>query len=115
VAVPDGIPLDDLAREVAALLGQGAAAPAEPLMTAKEVAQRFNVDRGWVYAHARELGAIRLGGGSRAPLRFDPAVVAQQLLPPATPRWTASRAAIPATNSPLLPIKRSRRRLAKGG
>ncbi len=114
MAVPDGIPLRELAREVAVLLRQGAAAPAEPLMTAKEVAERFNVDRGWVYAHAGELGAIRLGGGSRARLRFDPAIVAQLLLPPSTPRWTVSRAATPTTTSPLLPIKPSRRRLAKG-
>ena len=81
MAVPDGIPLPELAREVAALLRQGAAAPAERLLTAKEVAERFNVDRGWVYAHARELGVIRIGGGARPRLRFDPAVVAQHLLP----------------------------------
>jgi hypothetical protein len=114
VAVPDGISLHDLAREVAALLRQGAAAPAEPLLTAKQVAERFNVDRSWVYAHARELGAFRLGGGSRARLRFDPAIVGQLLLPPAAPRWSVSRSAAPTTTSPLLPIKPSRRRLAKG-
>jgi hypothetical protein len=113
VAVPDGIPLHELAREVAALLRSGTA-PTEPLLTAKEVAERFNVDRSWVYAHARDLGAIRLGGGSRARLRFDPAVVAQRLLPPTARTWSAPRAAAPTTTSPLLPIKSSRRRLAKG-
>ena len=39
----------------------------------------FNVTRGWVYAHADELGAIRLGDGPRPRLRFDPPVVTQRL------------------------------------
>ena len=36
-----------------------------------EVAQRLRVHENWVYAHAHELGAIRLGKGAKAPLRFD--------------------------------------------
>jgi hypothetical protein len=36
-----------------------------------EVAQRLRVHENWVYAHAEELGAIRLGGGEKARLRFD--------------------------------------------
>lgn len=110
MAVPDGIPLAEVAREVAALLRQR---PAERLLTAKEVAERFNVDRGWVYAHARELGVIRIGGGARPRLRFDPAVVAQHVLPTTAGR-TAQRSPAPTTTSPLLPITPSRRRLAKG-
>ena len=96
------------------LLRQGAAAPAERLLTAKEVAERFNVDRGWVYAHARELGVIRIGSGVRPRLRFDPALVAQHQLPRRMPRWAAQRSPTPTTTAPLLPIKPSRRRLAKG-
>ena len=53
----------------------------DALMTAQEVAARFNVQRSWVYAHADELGVVRLGRGRKPRLRFDPAVVAQQLLP----------------------------------
>jgi integrase len=52
-----------------------------PLLTAADVAWRFNVDRSWVYAHARELGVVRIGDGPRPRLRFDPAVIAQRQLP----------------------------------
>jgi hypothetical protein len=114
MAVPDGIPLHELAREVAVLLRQGAAAPADRLLTAKEVAERFSVDRSWVYAHARELGVIRIGSGARPRLRFDPVVVAQHELPRHTPSWAAQRSPTPTTAARLLPIKPSRGRLAKG-
>jgi hypothetical protein len=42
------------------------------LVDAAELARRLGTDRSWVYAHAAELGAIRLGSGPRARLRFDP-------------------------------------------
>ena len=42
------------------------------LLTARDVAALLNVDRSWVYAHARDLGAIHLGDGPRPRLRFDP-------------------------------------------
>ena len=42
------------------------------LLTPSEVADRFAVSRTWVYEHATELGAIRLGNGPKARLRFDP-------------------------------------------
>lgn len=38
---------------------------------AEEVARRFGVSRDWVYEHAEELGAVRLGDGSRPRMRFD--------------------------------------------
>ena len=41
------------------------------LVDAAEVAQRLGVHESWVYAHAEELGAIRLGDGQKARLRFD--------------------------------------------
>jgi hypothetical protein len=46
------------------------------LLTAAQVAQRFGVTRGWVYANADELGARRLGHGSKPRLRFDAEEVA---------------------------------------
>jgi hypothetical protein len=49
------------------------------LIDAKEVAARLAVRPEWVYAHARELGALRLDDGPRARLRFDPALVRQAL------------------------------------
>jgi hypothetical protein len=70
----DSATIRAIAREVARLTGPGAG-----LLTASEVAVALNVTRGWVYAHADELGAIRLGDGPRPRLRFDPAVVTQQL------------------------------------
>jgi hypothetical protein len=38
---------------------------------ARGLAERLGVERSWVYAHARELGGVRLGEGPRARLRFD--------------------------------------------
>ena len=49
------------------------------LLTPSQVADRFAVSRTWVYEHAVELGAIRLGDGPRARLRFDPEHVVQAL------------------------------------
>lgn len=41
------------------------------LVDAQGVADDLQVEREWVYGHARELGAVRLGGGPKARLRFD--------------------------------------------
>jgi hypothetical protein len=49
------------------------------LIDAKELAARLGVRPEWVYAHARELGALRLDDGPRARLRFDPALVRQAM------------------------------------
>ncbi len=58
--------------------GLRASSPAA-LMTAAEVAAGFGVTRAWVYEHATELAAVRLGTGPKARLRFDPKVVAKAL------------------------------------
>lgn len=107
MAVPQTASLQALAQEVARLLG----ADTEPdgLLTARQVAARFNVDRGWVYAHADELGVIHLGNGPRPRLRFDPAVVAQRLVIAAAPAGTR-RPAMPTSATRLLPITPSRPR-----
>ncbi|MBX5443242.1 MAG: helix-turn-helix domain-containing protein [Solirubrobacteraceae bacterium] len=49
------------------------------LLTVAELAARYGVSRSWVYAHQRELGAMRLGSGPRARLRFDSKVVADAI------------------------------------
>jgi hypothetical protein len=36
------------------------------------VSQWWGVTRNWVYAHAEDLGALRIGAGRRPRLRFDP-------------------------------------------
>jgi hypothetical protein len=103
----DPASLRAIAEQVAELLRRrDAAADPHALLSAGQVATRFNVDRSWVYAHAHELGVVRLGSGRRPRLRFDPAVIAQHLLaappqaPPATARGTPT-----AGSAPLLPIK----------
>jgi hypothetical protein len=52
--------------------------PAE-LISAAELARRLGIARSTVYANARRFGAIRLGDGPRAPLRFDYAAVLASL------------------------------------
>ncbi len=52
------------------------------LVSAAKVAELWGVDRAWVYAHAEELGASRLGTGPRPRLRFDLDKVRKRLAPP---------------------------------
>lgn len=72
--------IEELAHRLAELL-----APPEPaairaqLITAEEVARWWGIGRRWVYDHAEELGARRLGCGRRPRLRFDPDEVAERL------------------------------------
>jgi hypothetical protein len=81
---------EDVLRELASLLAPLVAEALEGgsgrALSAAEVARRYGVDRSWVYAHAEELGAMRLGGGPRARLRFDPALVDEALRDGLDPR-----------------------------
>lgn len=54
--------------------------PASPKqwLDASEMAQRMGVTREWVYEHARELGAVRIGQGPRPRLRFPPEQIETQ-------------------------------------
>lgn len=49
------------------------------LVDAAEVARRLSVSRDWVYEHSTSLGAIRLGKGPRARLRFDLVTVRERV------------------------------------
>lgn len=49
------------------------------LVDATELARRFGIERSWVYTHAIELGAVKLGNGKRPRLRFDPEIAARVL------------------------------------
>jgi hypothetical protein len=60
-SVLDHTSLEAIAREVAQLLGRDDPLGAHGLLSARQVAARFSVARSWVYAHADELGVIRLG------------------------------------------------------
>lgn len=71
--------VEAIARRVVELLSeQTADPPAVRLVDAAELARRLGVDRDWVYAHASQLGAVRLGG-PRGRLRFDVEVVRERL------------------------------------
>lgn len=113
--------IEAIARRVAELIGEQPRAPeGGRLLTAGEVAQRFGVARGWAYANADRLGAVRLGDGPRARLRFDPARVAAAVAPrqaskrPQMPEPRRRRRSRPApagltpAGYPLLPVPEPR-------
>jgi hypothetical protein len=89
------------------------------LMTADEVAREYRVNREWVYAHKRELGAEPLGSGRKPRLRFRRALVQAFLTydtPRVDPTTPATPNAAPRTSRspphkpvPLLPIRRASR------
>jgi hypothetical protein len=101
----------ELLRREAAMHRQ-AATP--PKLTAAELATRLGVERAWIYQHAAQLGAIRLGAGPRARLRFDAELVAERLsardtwpqMAPGRPSLATRRPRRIGSSSPeLLPIK----------
>lgn len=62
--------IERIARRVAELIGDAAGPIPARYVDAAALARTLGVERSWVYAHADELGAVRLGGpGGR--LRFD--------------------------------------------
>jgi hypothetical protein len=88
--------IEALALRLAEILAtEEAPLPRRQLISAEEVAEWWGVGRRWVYDHADELGARRLGAGRRPRLRFDPDEVAEHLgLPPGegdTPRSPSMR------------------------
>ena len=70
--------IEQIARRVAELIGSAHAHPGPRYVDAGDLARMLGIERDWVYAHARELGAIRLGG-PRGRLRFDVARVSDAL------------------------------------
>lgn len=72
--------IETLALRLAEILAtEEAPPPRRQLISAEEVAEWWGVGRRWVYDHADELGARRLGAGRRPRLRFDPDEVAEHL------------------------------------
>ena len=59
------------ARRVVELLRDETAALHSGLVNAQTLADELGTSRGFVYQHSEQLGAIRLGEGPKAPLRFD--------------------------------------------
>lgn len=70
--------IERIARRVAELIEGAAGGIPARYVDAAALARTLGVERSWVYAHADELGAVRLGGpGGR--LRFDLEDVRQRL------------------------------------
>lgn len=89
---------------------------AEPLVDAAEIARIYGKTRTWVYEHAGELGAIRLGSGPRPRLAFSLRRVAASLQKaneptpasqpePAQPRRRRQRLNRTAAGAPLLHVR----------
>jgi len=70
--------VEAIARRVVDLLERRGLRKRE-LVDAAELARRFGIERSWVYTHAIELGAVKLGGGAKPRLRFDPEVAVRVL------------------------------------
>jgi hypothetical protein len=107
---------DLLAERLAVRLSGLAPARGEPLVDAAEIARLHGKTRSWVYEHAGELGAVRLGAGPRPRLAFSPAGVAERLEkvdkpttapPPKTSqrRRRRQRAGRTASGAPLLHVR----------
>jgi hypothetical protein len=93
-------------------------APAENgatrLLSPAELATRLGKSRTWIYEHADELGAIRLGDGTKPRLSFDLAIARERLaalagghLRPAPKPHRKRRRRSGNGGPPLLPIKGS--------
>ena len=80
----DADDIEAIATRVVELLRDEAPPSPARLADAAEVARELGVDRDWVYAHARELGATRLGG-DHGRWRFDLARIRRDLACPAAP------------------------------
>jgi len=104
--------IEAIAQRVAELLSPQAPAEAPParLLSAAEVSEALGVERSWVYEHAIELGALRIGDGPRPRLRFDLNTVQERLArlsaPHAAPSAPDTGRSMPIApdSVPLLPI-----------
>lgn len=67
--------VEAVARRVVELLREEAG----EALPASEIARRFGLSRAWVYAHADDLAAVRIGTGPRPRLRFYPSRVSRYL------------------------------------
>jgi excisionase family DNA binding protein len=72
------------------------------LLTVAEAAEILRVGRSWVYEHAAQLGAVKLGSGQTAPLRIPRDGVRRMLRAPSPqhePRWVPAARARKVTTS----------------
>jgi excisionase family DNA binding protein len=102
-----------VARHLAATLTAPAGDQAPQLLSAAEVAARLGWSRSTVYDHAEQLGAVRLGTGTRPRMRFPAdrveayiarAADPQPQPPPAHTRRAQRRPGTTSSGAPLLEI-----------
>jgi hypothetical protein len=112
--------IEQLAQRVAELLADESMESRQmrQLVDAAAVARLLGVSRATVYAKADELGAIRVGNGKRARLRFDPArIVAGRQSGSSKPSKARerhrSRRSSQSPNTELLPIRGRRNRTGR--
>lgn len=108
--------VDAVARRVVELLREEDAGvhTGPRLLTVAAVSQEFGVSTDWLYANAARLGAIRLGSGPRARMRFDRATIAERITKVGatktrgrTPQRTRRHGTRTGGNADLLPIHRA--------
>jgi hypothetical protein len=99
--------IERIAQRTAELLTDAGGARSR-IVDVATVARELKVSVDYVYEHQRELGAMRLGRGPRASLRFDLAEIMRSLRPPDQPsapkRWRGGRKNR-SGEAPLLPVK----------
>lgn len=87
----DPADIEAIAQRVVLLLRDELPEPAARLVDAAGLASVLGVDRSWVYSHAKQLHAVRLGG-PRGRMRFDLDVVQRALkAEPTRPRQNGRR------------------------
>lgn len=78
----DGRDIEAIAERVVERLTEQTKAPGTiGLASAGQVAKLYGVTPSWVYANKNRLGAVKLGDGPRARLRFDLERVEEELHP----------------------------------
>jgi hypothetical protein len=105
----DGEDIEAVATRVLELLDEQSATHRR-YVDAATLARILGVDRDWIYARARALGAVRLGDGPRARLRFDLDAALVKLGPPPSEERAATdgsarrRRPRPRLHSPEIPL-----------
>jgi hypothetical protein len=109
----DAASIEAVARRVVELIrDEGGSPTGQQLVDAATLASELGVDRSWVYSHSGELGAIKLGTGSKPRLRFDRAVALEVFAGYATQQPQHPGTSIGAESA--APPARHRRRLPNG-
>jgi hypothetical protein len=98
----DPADIDAIAQRVVVLMREQPS-PQVRLVDAATLAERLGVERDWVYAHAKELHGVRLGG-PRGRLRFDMSRVLRSLGDEGVPAGTPPRRRSAWPGGELLPI-----------